>query len=193
MTERAKILSDDEIVELYWQRDEDAIRRTDEKYGRFLYGIAYNILGDRCDCEECQNDTYVKVWGAIPPTRPKAFRAYIAQIVRRIALNRYKENNRKGRIPSELTLSLDELYGDIHGDIAVEDEYRAREVGEVISDYIRALPEKRRFIFMSRYYFAEPVGKIAETLNISESGVYKELTAIRRDMRLYLERNEIYI
>ena len=101
------IIADEQIIELYWQREERAIQETDKKHGQFLFRIAYNILHDRLDCEECQNDTYLGVWNAIPPTRPTVFPAFITQIMRRIAINRYKEKTSKKRIPSELTVSME--------------------------------------------------------------------------------------
>lgn len=87
-TEQQEIIADEQIIELYWRREEKAIQETDKKYGQFLFRIAYNILHERLDCEECQNDTYLGVWNAIPPTRPTVFPAFITQIMRRIAINR---------------------------------------------------------------------------------------------------------
>ena len=104
-------VSDEQIIELYWKRDEIAIRETDLKYGKYLLTVAYNIVRDRQDCEECLNDTYVGVWNAIPPARPNAFKAFLTTVMRRIAVNRYHSNHRKGRLPSEMTVSLSELEG----------------------------------------------------------------------------------
>ncbi len=101
----------DEIIEMYWQRDERAIHETDEKYGQFFFRIVYNILHDRLDCEECQNDTYLGVWNAIPPTKPFVFPAFITQIMRRSAINRYKEKTSKKHISSEFTVSMGDLIG----------------------------------------------------------------------------------
>lgn len=87
------------IIEMYWERDENAIRATDRKYGRLIFGLAFGILADKCDSEECRNDTYLAVWNAIPPTRPAILPAFITQIARRIAINRYKAGNAKKRVP----------------------------------------------------------------------------------------------
>ena len=103
--EKQNKISDEEIVSLYWQQNEDAIQLTSDKYGKFLYRIAYNILHDHSDCEECQNDTYHRVWNRIPPTRPNAFRAFLAAIMRNVAIDKYYENVSKKRIPSEFTVS----------------------------------------------------------------------------------------
>ena len=134
-TARTKCLSDEKIVELYWQKNENAIRVTNERYGPFLYRIAYNILHDPQDCEECQNDTYLSVWNAIPPTRPQSFRAFIARIMRNIAIDKYYEKTRKKKVPSELTFSLEEC-GDLISDSEnPADDIMAEELGKMISRF----------------------------------------------------------
>ena len=114
--ERQMGVADEQIIELYWNRKENAIEETDKKYGQLLFGIAYNILHDRPDCEECQNDTYLATWNAIPPTRPSALLAFIIQIMRRIAINRYKQKASKKRVPSELTVSVEDLNSALHSE-----------------------------------------------------------------------------
>lgn len=192
-TERQAVIADEQIIELYWQRAGKAIQETDKKYGQFLFRIAYNILYDRLDCEECQNDTYLGVWNAIPPTRPAVFPAFLAQIMRRIAINRYKMKTSKKRIPSELTVSMEDVKDTLHHDDTVEAEYAAEEVGKIISDYVRGLSERRRYIFIDRFYLAEPVETIAKDLAISVPTVYREIDKIKQGLKLHLERNEIYI
>lgn len=185
---------DEDIIELYWNRDQRAIARTDLKYGRFVFGVAYNILKDKEDCEECKNDTYIRVWNAVPPERPVSLRAYLAGIVRRLAINRYKMKTSKRRIPSELTLSIDELEGALGGTLAYSDEEEAtRELGALINQYVRGLSEKQRYIFVRRYYFAEGVDDIGEVLGLTKSAVYKELTKIKNGLKEYLERSGVYI
>ena len=192
-TEQQTVIADEQIIELYWQRNENAIQETDKKYGQFLFGIAYNILHDRLDCEECQNDTYLGVWNAIPPTRPIAFPAFITQIMRNIAINRFKEKTSKKRIPSELTVSMDDVNGTLHSDDTVETEYEAEEVGKIINDYVRQLSDRQRYIFIDRFYLAEPVETIANDLSISVPTVYREIEKIKQGLKLHLERNDIFI
>lgn len=100
---------DEEIIRMYWRRDENAIRETDLKYGGYLFAVAYRIVRDRRDCEECLNDTYVGVWEAVPPAWPNALKAFLTTIMRRVAINRYHAGLRKKRIPSEMTVVLSEL------------------------------------------------------------------------------------
>ena len=185
--EKAHIIADEQIIELYWQRNERAISETDVKYGQFLYKIAYNILHDKLDCEECQNDTYLDIWNAIPPERPNVFPAFITQIMRRTAIDRYKQKMSKKRIPSELTLSLEEF------DVEAVQYDNAEELGRIISDYLRTLSDKQQFMFIGRFYIADSVVNIANDLGITASAVYKELGKIKSKLKDYLERNEVYI
>ena len=192
-TERQTIIDDEQIIELYWQRNENAIQETDKKYGQFLFRIAYNILHDRLDCEECQHDTYLDVWKAIPPTRPTVFPAFITKIMRRIALDRYKEKTAKRRIPSEYTVSMEDIKDTLHTNETVDSEYAAEELGKIISDYVRSLTDRQRYIFIDRFYLAEPVETIAADLSISVSTIYREIENIKQGLKTYLERNEVYV
>lgn len=192
-TEQQEIIADEQIIELYWRREEKAIQETDKKYGQFLFRIAYNILHERFDCEECQNDTYLGVWNAIPPTRPTVFPAFITQIMRRIAINRYKEKASKKRIPSELTISMEDVNGTLHGDDSVAVKYEMAEVGKIINNYVRELSDRQRYIFIDRFYLAESVETIATDLSISVPTVYREIDKIKHSLKLYLEWNDVYI
>jgi RNA polymerase sigma-70 factor (ECF subfamily) len=178
-----KSISDEQIIALYWSRDENAIEETDRKYKNYLFSIAYNIVHARRDCEECLNDTYLAAWNAIPPSRPNMLKAFLTTIVRRIAINRYHSNLRQ----SEMTVSLSELEGILSEDADAESLFNARELGRVISDFVLSLPQRRRFIFMSRYYAAEPIDTIAKDLSLSRSMVNKELAAIRKALKAKLE------
>lgn len=192
-TEQQEIIADEQIIELYWRREEKAIQETDKKYGQFLFRIAYNILHERLDCEECQNDTYLGVWNAIPPTRPTVFPAFITQIMRRRAINRYKEKASKKRIPSELTISMEDVNGTLHGDDSVAVKYEMAEVGKIINNYVRELSDRQRYIFIDRFYLAESVETIATDLSISVPTVYREIDKIKHSLKLYLEWNDVYI
>ena len=180
-------LDDDKIIELYWQRDEEAIEATDFKYRKYLYKIAYNIVRDNVDCEECLNDTYLGSWNAIPPSKPSVLKAFLTTIMRRISIKRYHNNLRKKVIPSEMTVSLSELEDFIVGDEDVGDDFDAVKLGEIISNFVRYLSEREKFIFMSRYYLAEPIDIIARNLGLSRSTINKELAAIRSALKEKLE------
>ena len=182
------VMSDSQIVELYFNRDEQAIKETDIKYRNFLLSVAYNIVNDSCDSEECLNDTYLGAWNAIPPTRPKFLGAFLAVIMRRTAIDCYKARKRQRRVASELTVSLSEIADVISDDDDTYSETDAKELGRVISDFVRSLPDRRMYIFMSRYYVARPVKEIAVLLSCSESTVNKEIARVKRDLKEKLEK-----
>ncbi len=181
------IASDERIIELYWQRDEQAITETDVKYRRLLLSVAQNIVHDTQDSEECLNDTYSGAWNSIPPARPSLLQAFLATIMRRTAIDCYKARKRQKRVASEMTVSLSELEDFISED-DVYSEADARELGRVISDFIRSLSERRMYIFMSRYYVARPIKEIARLLSVSESTVNKEIAAIKHELKEKLEK-----
>ena len=180
-------IEDEKIIALYWDRDEKAIEETDFKYRKYLFSVAYNLLCDRLDCEECLNDTYLGAWNAMPPSRPDVLKAFLTTIARRNAIKRYHRNQKKGAVPSEMTVSLSELEAFVAGDEDVGAGFDAERLGRVISDFVRSLPDRRRFIFMSRYYLAEPIDTIAKDLSLSRSMINKELASIRNALRERLE------
>ena len=186
-------MSDEQIVELYWQRNEQAIKETDIKYKKFLLSVAYNIVYDTCDSEECLNDTYIGAWNSIPPARPTLLQAFLATIMRRTAIDCYKARKRQTRIASELTVSLSEVEDFIADDDDMYSETDAKELGRVISDFVRSLSDRRMYIFMSRYYFARPIKEIAKLLDCSESTVNKEIAAIKCDLKEKLEKEGYFI
>ena len=180
-------MDDDKIVELYWERNEKAIEETDFKYKKYLFSIVYNVLHDRLDCEECLNDTYLGAWNAMPPSRPKVLKAFLVTITRRSAIKRHYSNMRRSVTPSEMTVSLSEIEDFVAGDEDIGADFDAERLGRVISDFVRSLSERRQFIFMSRYYVADPIDTIASDLSLSRSMVNKELAAIRSALKEKLE------
>jgi RNA polymerase sigma-70 factor (ECF subfamily) len=181
-------MDDEQIVALYWQRDEQAIAETDYKYKNYLLSIAYNVVFDRLDSEECVNDTYIGAWNAMPPTKPNVLKAFLTTITRRIAVKRYHKKLKRNAVPSEMTVSLSELEDFIAGEEDIAADFDAKRLGSVISDFVRALSQRRQYIFMSRYYAAEPIDAIAADLRLSRSMVNKELAAIRHALKEQLER-----
>ncbi len=187
-TKQAAAMSDEQIVELYWQRNEQAIKETDIKYKNFLLSIAYNIVHDSCDSEECLNDTYIGAWNSIPPARPTLLQAFLATVMRRTAIDCYKARKRQKRTPSAFSVSLADVEDFISGGDDIHSETDAKELGRVISDFVRSLSERRMYIFMSRYYVVRPIGEIAKLLGCSESTVNKEIAAIKCGLKEKLEK-----
>ena len=184
---RDKVLDDDSIVQLYFARDEKAIAETDLKYKNYLFSVALSIVNDREDSRECLNDTYLAAWNAIPPAKPVSLRAFLTVILRRIAINRDYSKNRKGQVPSEMTLSLTELSEVLSEDEGVETVLDTAALAAVISEFARDLPGRRQYIFMARYYMCMPIDKIVGDLGVSRSTVQKELSAIRSALKEKLE------
>lgn len=187
------VMQDEQIVELYWQRDERAIKETDMKYRNFLLSVAHCIVYDACDVEECLNDTYIGAWNAIPPAKPAMLKAFLATIMRRTAIDCYKARKRGKRTLSELTVSLSELEEFVIDSEDTEERIDAKELGRAISDFLRVLPERQMYIFMSRYYFARPIREIAKLLGCSESTVNKEIAAIKCALKEKLEKEGFQI
>lgn len=192
--EKPKAIADDEqIVELYWIRNEKAIPLTDRKYGRFLYRVAFNILHDKSDCEECQNDTYLSIWNSIPPDRPNVFSAFITKIMRNTAMMKYRAKGRKRRIPSEMTTCIDDLENTLHSNSSPESEYQAKELGEYINKYLGELTERERYVFLGRFYMGDKLEVIAKELDVNTSTVYRDIEKIKKGLKSYLERNDVYV
>lgn len=180
-------IGDEEIIQLYWARDEKAIEETDFKYKKYLSSILYNILYNKLECEECLNDTYLGAWNSMPPSKPNVLKAFLTIIARRTAIKRFHSNSRKKIIHSEMVVSLSELEDFIASDQDVSAHFDAKRLGKLISDFVRSLPERKQFIFMSRYYVAESIDTIATELNLSRSTINKELAAIRSALKSKLE------
>jgi RNA polymerase sigma-70 factor (ECF subfamily) len=180
-------MSDEEIVELYWQRDEQAIKATDIKYRKNLISIATNILHDKCDSEECLNDTYIGAWNSIPPAKPAFLQSYLATIMRRTAINRFNANQTQKRIVSEFTVSLSELEDIIKSESDIGAEADEKELAKTISEFVRALPERQMYIFVGRFYMAESIPKISRELGCSVSTVKREIRVIKEELKKKLE------
>lgn len=181
------LVADEKIIDMYWERNPDAIQETDKKYGPLLKNVAHNILCDPLDCEECQNDTYFKIWNTIPSTKPTAFPAFIIRIMRQISIDRYRKKSSQKRIPSQLITSIQELEQSITSGPAIEEIYEAEEIGKMVSDYVGSLNDRQRYIFVDRFYMAESVEKIASDLSIPVKTAYWEIGRIKQGLKEYLQ------
>jgi len=181
-------MSDEEIVEMYWQREERALSATDEKYGKYLYTIAYNIVHNNLDSEECLNDTYLGAWESIPPNRPNLFLVYLSKIMRNVAVGKYRSNSAKKNIPSSLVQSLDELDESVPYSPSLEEERAIDELRELLNKWLRGLSESERFLFVCRYYYADTIKDIANMLGITERTVFRQLSKLKENLREHLEK-----
>ena len=190
--EVAEKLSDEKIIELYFKRDEDAIKQTDRKYGNYLMSVAEYIVHNRLDSEECLNDTYLAAWNTIPPERPKLLKAFLTAIMRNVAIRKYRMKTSSKRIPANIIDPLSDFEEILTTNIDMQEEYKLKELGDSINEYVESLSERREYIFMARYYFSRPISEIAEALGVSISTVNKDITAIKVGLRQKLE-SEGYI
>ena len=181
-------MDDNEIVELYWHRDEQAIKETADKYGTYCLKISLNILGDLSDSEENVNDAYMQAWSSIPPSRPKSLKAFIAKIARNLALNRYKAEHTQKRRASEFAVSLDELDVCTPSKVSLEDEMGMAELSRCISEFLYKQSSDARSIFVCRYFYSESVEDIAARFGFSQSKVKSTLMRTRTKLRSYLQK-----
>lgn len=181
-------MQDEKIVELYWNRDENAIRETQEKYENYLYKIAYNILSDKEDSSESVNDTYLAAWNSMPPHKPNVLSTYLGKLTRRISIDIFRKRNRIKRQGSEYALSLTELQDCISDDNSPEKDYEAQILGEAINAFLRTLSVDARNVFIGRYYFLDSVKDVANYCGISESKAKTLLHRTRNSLREYLEK-----
>lgn len=184
-------MEDSQIVALYWQRNELAIRETDAKYGRYCHKIAHNILANREDAEECVNDTYVGAWNAIPPHRPAILQTFLGKLTRRISLNRWRSKSREKRGGSQTVLALDELGECVSDGMDTEQTVMGKELAEAVRRFLSTLPDQERDVFLSRYFFLASIAEISRSFGFSESKVKSMLLRTRRKLRTYLQKEEL--
>lgn len=125
-------MEDTRIVELYWQRSENAIAETAAKYERYCYTIACNILASPEDANECVNDTWLGAWNSIPPHRPAVLATYLGKITRRLSINRWKEHTRDKRGGGELPLALEELAECVPSPMDIQSNLEGKELAAAI-------------------------------------------------------------
>ncbi len=181
-------MTDDKIIQLFFQKNEAAIEETHKKYGPYCFKIANHILNNREDSEECLNDTWLKTWDAIPPMRPVHFNLFLAKIVRNLAINRYRSKHAHKRGSGEAASVLDELEECIAGQSDAETLYLAEELQSTINQFVRGLPEREGNVFIRRYFYADPIKDIANRYQISENHVRVMLNRARNKLRVRLEK-----
>ena len=183
-------MEDTRIIELYNARDEDAIRESDQKYGKLCYAIAENILKSRPDSEECVNDTWLRAWNAIPPEQPFSLRAFFSRITRNLAFDRHRARHSQKEGMGELPLALEELSECIAAPHDTEEEVELRALGKAIERFLDELPSRDRNIFLCRYYYTYSTREIARAFGIRENYLRNLLSRLRKKLAEHLRKEE---
>lgn len=180
-------MEDAQIIELYWARDEQALRETAIKFESLCRSIAARFVPTAEDAEECVNETWLRAWNSIPPKRPTALAPFLAKITRNLALDRCRESMAEKRGGGELPLALEEL-GEVASGSGIESELERKQLAEALNGFLRALPEKDRVLFLRRYFSVTPLRELAAERGTTERALSMRLHRLRGSLRLYLEK-----
>ena len=185
-------MDDEKIIELFFARDQQAIRELDLKYGKLCRSLSYSLVNDRQDAEECVSDAYLGAWNAIPPARPDPLLPYLLKIVRNLSLKAYWRREAAKR-SGHYTAALEEIEGCVADRKTVEEEISARELARILGEFLDTLSPENRVIFLRRYWFADRYQDIAEVTGLTEKTISVRLTRIRGKMKQYLIEREVLI
>lgn len=179
---------DDRILNMFWERDERALETVAERYGRYCWSVAYGILKNREESDDCVNETYLKLWESIPPNRPDNLKAYIARIAKNIALNALRSLQTQSRGGGELTVVLDELSECVASSDNVEQKAINKELIKAINKFLKTLPQKKRDIFVLRYWYVMSISDIAKRYGCSENSVSVTISRTRKTLTEFLRK-----
>ena len=181
-------MTDQQILDLYWARSEDAIAETDKVYGRYFLFIAREILRDEEDAKETVNDTYLKAWNTIPPQRPNPLKTFLGRITRQLSINRLEQNTAQKRGGNQYALALDELAECIPDGSSEEKLVSKIALTDALNRFLRELPIQQRQIFLLRYWYARSIADIAASFGMSRSKVTSLLFRVRGKLKEHLEK-----
>ena len=186
-------MDDAKIIQLFWDRSQDALTEVQSKYGQYCFSIANNVLSDSLDSEECVNDCLLKAWNSIPPARPDSLKAYLGKIVRNLALDRLTYRNAEKRGGGQVPLVLDELSECVSGNGQPGDAVEASETAAAINRFLEGLDPVKRKVFVRRYWYLDPVADIAKRYGLSTASVKTMLFRLRGELAAYLKKEGIEI
>ena len=184
-------MEDMRILDLYWERSEDAVAQTARKYGRYCYAIAYGILESESDAEEIVNDTYLKVWNTIPPERPAVLSSYVGMICRQLSINRYHAQTAQKRGGGQVEEAEEELVYCLPS--YDPDPVEMLHMQRVLNQFLRGLPKQSRVVFLRRYWYLNPVSQIARDCSMTEGAVKMLLHRTRKKLKDFLRKEGIEI
>ncbi len=186
-------MDDEKIIALYWDRSEEAISQTSEKYGRYCRAVAYSILKSDEEAEECTNDTYLRAWNAIPPAKPNNLRTFLGKITRNLSLNRWEKLSAEKRGGGEVSVVLDELAECVPSSDDTESAAEDALIRDALDRFLKGLPRETRKIFVRRYWYMSPIKEIAEDFGFTENKVSVALYRTREKLRKTLEKEGILL
>ena len=180
-------MEDSAIVDLYWQRSEQAIPETEHKYGGYCHTVAMRIVNNHEDAEECVNDTWLGAWNSMPENRPSYLAPYLAKLTRWLSISKLKTQNRLKRGGGEIMLSLEELDSELGEGTDLARQIELKELSEYLNAFLSRLPAEERRVFLARYWYVASIHEISEKSGCSESKVKSMLLRIRRRLKKALE------
>ena len=180
--------NDKNIVELFWNRNEQAISVASQKYGKYCRTIALNILQNKEDADECVNDALLGAWNSIPPNKPPVFSIFLARIVKNGAYDRLRRKRRIKRGGGETELVFEELEECVSGKSSIEDEFEFKELQKAINSFLKRLNAKHRKMFLLRYWYSFSITEIAAQFGTTESSVSVSLFRTRSKIKNYLTK-----
>ena len=183
-------MDDEKIIEMFFDRSEQAVSETEKKYGKYCYSISYRILNSNEDSEECVNDTWLSAWNAIPPKKPESLRGFLGRICRNISLDRLDFLSAEKR-----NKSVTEAFEELELFLSGKEENIPEEIfmRETVNNFLKSLDQKTRIIFMRRYWYFCSVEEIADSMGITENNVRVTLHRTKLKMRSFLEKEGITI
>ncbi|MGN1456732.1 MAG: RNA polymerase sigma factor [Acutalibacteraceae bacterium] len=184
-------MEDTQIIALYFDRNEKALKETADKYGKYCYKIAYNVLNDEDDSKESVNDTYLNAWNSMPPHRPSVLSAFLGKITRRIAISRLRKKNSEKRGGGQFVSALEELSECIPNESNVENDVEKKLIIESVNLFVRNLPQKEQKVFLCRYWYMDSISSIAKQFGFSESKVKSMLMRTRTKLKDKLIEEEL--
>lgn len=185
-------MEDKTIIELFFARDPKAIEVSSQKYGRYCYKIAYNILSNKEDSEECVNDAFLAAWENIPPQNPNILSAYFGKITRNISLKKYRLQTTQKRGGTTKLLPFEELNDCIPEKSGVFDQLDVKEISYIIDDFLRNLVKSERYIFIRRYWYCDSIEDICNSTGFNKGQVKMKLSRIRKKLLLKLGEEGVY-
>lgn len=181
-------MTDEMIIQLFWDRREEAIKETEKRYGAYCFKVAQSVLQNKEDSEECMNDALLQAWNMIPPTRPAHLNFFLAKIVRNLAISKYRRKYAKKRGQGEVAIVLDELEECIAGQSDIESYFEMAELQKCVNAFVRELPEKEGNVFIARYFYMYSTREIAKKYHITENHVRVMLSRMRDRLRKWLQK-----